>query len=271
MLAAGRGTRMRRPVGDSAADRSLTAEQRRAADRGLKGLIPIHGRPFLDHVLSALADGGVREVRLVVAPDSPIRPRYERTPTHRLSISFAEQPDPVGTADALLRAEPFAADSPFLVVNADNLYPPAAVEALRAIDGPGLAGFRRSTLVSGGIPAARVAAYAVLTRDDDGCLQRIVEKPNPAALAALTAVGAGSGDPWVSMTCWRFDRSIFDACRRVGRSPRGERELTDAVALDVRAGHRYRVVPVDSPVLDLSRRDDIPIVERRLRDRPVVL
>ncbi|MFW6202028.1 MAG: sugar phosphate nucleotidyltransferase, partial [Gemmatimonadota bacterium] len=249
----------------------LGPAQRRAADRGLKGLIPIQGRPFLDHVLSALADGGIREACLVVAPSSPIRMRYESVETRRLVIAFAEQPDPVGTADAVLRAETFAGDEPFLVVNADNLYPPAAVAALRALDGPGLAGFRRSTLVEGGIPPGRVAAYAVLARDDDGCLERIVEKPDPETVAAFGADDSGrEHDPWVSMTCWRFDRSIFDACRRVEPSARGERELTDAVADAVEVdGRRFRVVPVDEPVLDLSRRADIAAVSERLGGRAV--
>ena len=64
-LARGLGTRMR--TGDP--DARLTDAQRDAADSGHKAMMPIHGRPFLDYLLSAIADAGITRVALVVAPD----------------------------------------------------------------------------------------------------------------------------------------------------------------------------------------------------------
>ncbi|MGB6640714.1 MAG: NTP transferase domain-containing protein, partial [Thermoanaerobaculia bacterium] len=64
VLAAGVGRRMRKPA--TAAD--LTAEQEAVAETGVKALIPV-GRPFIDYVLSALADSGVRRICLVIGPD----------------------------------------------------------------------------------------------------------------------------------------------------------------------------------------------------------
>jgi glucose-1-phosphate thymidylyltransferase len=66
------------------------------------------------------------------------------------------------------------------------------------------------------------------------------------------------------MNCWRFDARIFDACRDVRRSARGEFELPEAVALAVTRGVRFRAVPARGPVLDLSRRADLADVSRRL-------
>ncbi len=54
ILARGLGTRMRRD--DAGAE--LSAEQASLADSGMKAMIPV-GRPFLDYVLSGLADAGV--------------------------------------------------------------------------------------------------------------------------------------------------------------------------------------------------------------------
>ena len=54
ILARGLGTRMRKC--DAAAQ--LDARQSAAADAGMKGMIPIR-RPFLDYILSALADAGL--------------------------------------------------------------------------------------------------------------------------------------------------------------------------------------------------------------------
>ena len=68
------------------------------------------------------------------------------------------------------------------------------------------------------------------------------------------------------MNCWRFDARIFDACRDVPRSARGEFELPEAVGLAVERGVRFRAVPARGPVLDLSRRADATDVARRLRE-----
>ena len=47
----------------------------------------------------------------------------------------------------------------------------------------------------------------------------------------------------VSMNCWRFGPAIFEACRSIRPSPRGELEITDAVqyATD-RLGERFGIV-----------------------------
>jgi glucose-1-phosphate thymidylyltransferase len=68
------------------------------------------------------------------------------------------------------------------------------------------------------------------------------------------------------MNLWRFSPSIFEACRRVPRSARGEFELPRAVAFGIREmGLRFRAVPCDEGVLDLSTRGDIAAVAQRLR------
>jgi glucose-1-phosphate thymidylyltransferase len=241
---------------------AIGAAQSKMADAGLKAMIPFR-RPFLDYILSALADAGCTAVCLVIGPDHDVvREHYASHPPVRLRMSFAVQQTPLGTADAVLSAEPFACRDPFLVMNGDNYYPASVIRALLALDGPGLPVFRRSTLVRlGNIDPARVAAYAALDIGPDGLLRDIVEKPDPATLARF------GEDPFVSMNCWRFDASIFEACRRTPPSPRGEVELPQAVRLAIRSmGQQFQTVPIEAAVLDLSQRADIVEVERRLAD-----
>jgi dTDP-glucose pyrophosphorylase len=261
VLARGKGTRMQRA--DRAA--ALDPAQSSVADTGLKAMIPFR-RPFLDYVLSALADAGCLDICLIVGPEHDvIRDYYERTrPPERVRVTFAIQQEARGTADAVLSAETFVGDAPFLTLNSDNYYPIDVLQALVALDGPGLPAFRRSALVEkGNIDPDRVRTYAVLTIDESGHLQDIVEKPDPETFARYVA---REGDEIrVSMNCWRLRPSIFAACRSIEPSPRGELELPNAVRYAVREmGERFRAIPVDAGVLDLSRREDIAEVERRL-------
>ncbi len=257
VLAAGRGTRMQEP--DEGV--TLTPEQAAMADAGLKMLVPIHGRPFLAYVLHELAEAGFDEVCLVVGPgnDDPVRLAVEAMPLERLRASFAVQAEPLGSAHALLAAEP-AADAPFVVINADNIYSAAALRAVATLDGSGLAGYDADALVArSNVTAARVAAFALI-EVEDGHMVRIVEKPDPATALAMD-------DAPVSMTLWQFEPSIFQACQDITPSERDELELVDAVSLAMERGTRFRVAPVEEGVIDISRRADVRAVERWLRGR----
>jgi dTDP-glucose pyrophosphorylase len=255
ILARGLGTRMRRAVEGVAID----AEQARAADSGVKAMIPI-GRPFLDYVISGLADAGVREVCLVIGPEhDAVQEHYAHAGSSRVRLTYAVQAEPLGTADAVAASEAFAGGDPFIVLNSDNYYPVTALRALRSLGGCGLAGFEREALVrDGNIDDARVSRYAVLDVGRDGRLRGILEKPDGEAWARVGAHAL------ISMNCWRFGPSIFAAARGISKSPRGEFELADAVKAAIDAGERFDVVPVAAGVLDLSHRSDIPSVARRL-------
>jgi dTDP-glucose pyrophosphorylase len=259
ILARGLGTRMRTPSIEGAA---LSPDQQRAANAGAKGMIPI-GRPFLDYVISALADGGITEVVLVVGPDAlEVREYFTRmAPPSRVRVSFAEQVEPRGTADAVLAAEKSVGSAPFLVLNADNLYPPSAVRDLAAVGGNGLVCFDAESLVKrSNIDAERVLRFALCDVDADGWLTEIVEKP------ASDHRLARERERLVSMNLWSFTPEFFEACRRTTPSARGELEIQTAVAIAMRdLGLRFRAVRSREGVLDLSTRADIAAVAERLR------
>lgn len=246
---------------------ALSPEQSAMANSGVKAMIPI-GRPFLDYALSAAADAGLTDVCLVIGPEhESIRDYYSRVVTpQRIRVDFCIQAHPIGTADAVLAAQPFVGNESFVVVNADNYYPAAVLAALRAAPPPALPAFTRDGLLRDGlIPPERIAHYALLEIGDDGILRRIVEKPDPLT-ASLHAHAR------VSMNCWLLTPDIFEACRRVEVSSRGEVELPLAVqfAIDM-LGARFTAIPMDAAVLDLSRRTDIPGVAAQLATADVRL
>jgi dTDP-glucose pyrophosphorylase len=268
LLARGLGSRMKQDA-DAAA---LTPDQGAAAAAGSKGMMPIGhsstapgaggpSRPFLDYVLSALADAGCTEVCFVVAPDHRVIRDYYDGPgsPQRLRLTYAVQEIANGTARAVQAAQEFAGRDPFLVLNSDNLYPAHVVRALVDLDGPGLPAYRRDSLIKdSGFPADRVIAFAAIEVDADGYLTRIVEKPG------REYYDAAGPDALISMNVWRFDERIFEACRDVPLSTRGEYELPEAVGLAVSRGVKFKTVPASGAVLDLSRRSDVALVTQRL-------
>lgn len=255
ILARGLGKRMRRAEEGVALD----GEQERVAESGVKAMLRF-GRPFLDYVLSALADAGWTRVCLVVGPEhGEIREYYKEAPARRVRVEFAVQREPLGTADAVLAAEAFIGEDEFLVLNSDNYYPAEALAALRQLGMPGTVLFTRAGLLRGNVPEERIRDYALASVDAEGFLADILEKPGEAA------VRAAGENPLVSMNVWRLSPAFFRACREVEISARGERELPQAIRLAIRA-HELRLKALRSgePVLDLSRRGDIAAVARLL-------
>ncbi|HVH87450.1 MAG TPA: nucleotidyltransferase family protein [Terriglobales bacterium] len=252
ILARGLGKRMRAPA---SLETTLSEAQAQAVEYGLKGMIPF-GRPFLDYCISALADAGCKLICLVIGPEHGlIREYYENLPTKRVTISFAIQQQPLGTADALRAAADFVRTDSFLSVNSDNYYPVEALRRLRLLGGSGVVGFEHTGLVqNGNINGDRLSGYAVLHLNKRDELAHIEEKPtniNPSAL--------------ISMNCWSFTPAIFRACAAIGPSARREFEIPSAVQYAIEhLGEHFRVLPYCGGVLDLSTRADIGTVARYL-------
>jgi len=261
VLARGLGTRMRRPDPTT----QLDASQSATADSGMKAMISV-GRPFLDYVLSGLADAGYNEVCLVIGPEhDAVREHYRGLEMRRVRLHFAVQSEPRGTADAVLSSECFVGDDEFIVLNADNYYPTDALRKLRELGSPGTVMFPEESLVlNSNIPGERIRHFAYAQVNEHGFLADLVEKPPQGS-------GSKADDRLVSMNCWRFFPGIFEFCRSIPLSPRGEYELPSAVMAAVRAGMALRVLTSDAGVLDLSVRSDVARVTEHLKGVEVSL
>ncbi len=265
IMARGLGTRMRKAEAEASA---LSDDQKSIAQTGVKAMIPI-GRPFLDYVISALADSGIRRVCLVIGPEHEQLQSYYTVTSRpsRVSVEFAIQEKPLGTANAIAAARAFAADDEFLAMNSDNYYPVSSLLAARQLPGMGLVGFDELGLLKGSnIPAERVKGFAVIQSDSNGCLTQIIEKPSDEVLKTLPR------PLWISMNLWRFAPPIFDACDAIPLSVRGEYEITDAVRWCMaRLNCPFHVAQTSAPVLDLSYQSDIQPVAELLRGQEVSL
>lgn len=235
---------------------SLTPDQTEAAANGLKVLIPLTGgRTLLDLSIDNLTAAGFTEIILVIGPEhAEVRDHCE---TLNVDIKFAIQEKPLGTADAVLAVESLISmNELFAVFNSDNLYPTDALRLLIEANTPALLAFEREPLVRlSNIPEERVAKFATVEVDDAGNLSSIVEKPDTVEPNAL-----------VSMNAWLFSSKIFEACRSIEPSERGEFEIADAVEYAItNLGEKITAIKTRAGVLDLSSRSDIQTAEHFLR------
>ena len=261
-MARGLGTRMQRP----SKNLRLRPDVMRFAERGWKAFIPIRGKPLLDYTINSLRSVGVKEICLVIGPEHLEMRRYYEELDESLddiSIQFAIQEKPLGTADAVYAARGFVGDDSFMVMNGDNLYQVDAIKILKEqVDEIcyGI-GFEMNHLIAkGNFSTERIRSFAVMEVDEELNLVRIVEKPpNPERYRTRYGI-------LVNMNLWRFTPHIFQACERIEPHPiRGEYEITSAIQLLV--DERIvpvKVIPVEAGVLDLTYKSDIPSIEEKL-------
>ena len=177
-----------------------------------KALLPLAGRPALHHILERIAQAGVRDVAIVTGRDPG---PFERAAGHGrawgLAVRYIPQPQPLGIADALARAEAFSAGDEVLACLGDSLSDTDLASVARR---------RRRAGADAAIALCRRTrgqdfGVAVL---DGSWVRSVVEKP---------AIPPG---PWVLSGVYALSPRIFEIVAALTPSARGELEITDAIA-----------------------------------------
>lgn len=213
-----------------------------------KELLPVGGRPVVEHVVEELARSGIERIVFVTAHGkAAIEDHFDGGEEFGVALAWTIQPAPRGLGDAVLCADGLTggAGEPFAVALGDAILgtrePHDVVARLaRARDEHDAV----CAIAVRAVPRAQTGRYGIVSTATEGAVARvaeIVEKPDPATAPSTLAVSAR----------YVMTPAIFAALRATQPGTRGELELTDAIALLVAAGET--VVAVD--IGDVERHD----------------
>jgi glucose-1-phosphate thymidylyltransferase len=232
ILSGGKGTRLR-PITHTSA----------------KQLVPVANKPVLFYGIQAMADAGIAEVGIIIAPETgdEIRAAAGDGSAFGVRLTYIVQDEPAGLAHAVLTAEPFLGESPFVMYLGDNLLQGGIRDLVKAFDADGPDALILLT------PVADPQHYGVAELED-GAVVRLVEKPaEPKTDLALVGV-------------YMFRASVHAAARAIEPSARGELEITDAIQRLVDVGLRVQPHIVQGWWKDTGRLDDMLAANRLVLD-----
>jgi glucose-1-phosphate thymidylyltransferase len=232
ILSGGRGTRLR-PITHTSA----------------KQLVPVANRPVLFYGIEAMAQAGIEDVGVIIAPETgdEIRAAVGDGSRFGVRIAYIVQDEPAGLAHAVLTAEPFLGTDPFVMYLGDNLLQGGIddlVAAFRANEPDAL------ILLT---PVPDPEHYGVAELDGDRVVA-LAEKPaQPRTNLALVGV-------------YMFTALVHHAARAIEPSARGELEITDAIQHLVDSGRRVEPHVVKGWWKDTGRLEDMLEANRLILD-----
>ena len=238
ILSGGKGTRLR-PITHTSA----------------KQLVPVANKPVLFYGIEAMAEAGIEDIGIIIAPETgrEIELAAGDGSQFGVRISYIVQDEPAGLAHAVLTAEPFLEESPFVMYLGDNLLQGGIADLVAAFRASEPDALILLTPVSDPENYG-VAELAPAPEGEIGRIVRLIEKPEePETDLALVGV-------------YMFTAGIHDASREIEPSERGELEITDAIQYLVDSDLRVEPHIVQGWWKDTGRLEDMLEANRLILD-----
>lgn len=207
---------------------------------GNKHMIPIANKPMLFYGLDFLAKADIREIGVILGPiKEGVKEALGDGSKFGLDITYINQPNPKGLAHAVLIAEDFLKDDPFIMYLGDNLLK----QGVRPMVNNYLK--NSSDCVICVTPVRNPHQYGIVDIDSKGNVTRLVEKPQETK-SNLALVGA-----------YLFNKSIFEAVKKIKASWRNELEITDAIQFLLERGKKISVQHIEGWWKDTGKPVDL--------------
>lgn len=206
-----------------------------------KQLVPVANKPIIDYGLEDLAEAGIREVGIIISPETgdAVREAVGDGSRLGLEVTYILQDAPLGLAHALKTALPFVDGDDCLMYLGDNLVKDGVADVVRDFED------HRPNCQIMLSPVDDPSAFGVADLAEDGTILRLVEKPKvPPSNLALVGV-------------YLFDPTIGEAVEAIKPSARGELEITDAIQYLVESGREVRASIVSNWWKDTGTKEDL--------------
>jgi len=214
-----------------------------------KQLIPLANKPVLGYVLDQVAETGINQIGVIIAPETGhyVKEYVKDGKEWNAIVTYIPQ-EPLGLAHAVKTAKPFLGEDAFIMCLGDNLQGQGLTTYVQKFKNEKMDAL---ILLK---PVDDPTKFGVATLDEKANIIELVEKPKEPS-SNLAIVGT-----------YIFSGNIFKAIDQIKPSWRGELEITDAIQEMIDMGFKVKAETLSTWWLDTGKKDDILTANAKILD-----